>query len=355
MAILFNVELNEHDYAFAYANLQYSPLSDTSWETELITYLYDDQKQIMDLIGLSESYAEEIYTYSSQNIWLRYGHITSSIDPSIESLYIEIQKDGNESCVGLMTGQAAVNVMDPFFWRAYSSVHLINMLYSPANETSEYDPMATFELSKSTFLGLSPGETLRNCTTDTLGAPVKSASIDSSRVIPFFDIRRTYFNQIDTISLGTYTLYNNDAVFTDNKITMNSAQFSGALVLTDAIGAGGFLSLVDYESAYLQKGGYVSDKSSVGKDIETNTATVEEVVKNFNENKSPIEGWESHDVVKNDTKSNEYMDEIIDDILNNTKQYDRNGINSLVTKKEAIYMLDKLIYEIVNTEVCDDS
>ena len=355
MATLFEKELNQHDYEFAYANLKYSPLSDTTWETQIITYLFDDQKEIVELLSLAESYAEEIYTYSSAEMYLRYHHISSSLAPSIEAVNIHIDTTGNESCSGLMTGQAAASIMSSYFWREYSSVQITNMLYSSAYETDTHDPMATQELIDTTFLGTSAGQVLRVCTVEPLGLPVRDESVSPLRVVPFSDLQRAYFNQTDTIPLNTYKIHNMDYIFSHESISANSIEFTGRLVLSDAVGDGDFLTLESYTADFLQKGGYISDNAELKDDTTTNAVVLSEAVDTFVESKAPIEGWRSTDLTKSTFKTNEFLDGVVDEILENTTPSNSDEMNSVVAKREIDYMLDKLIAKILDEDVCNDN
>ena len=355
METLFDIEIARRDYISAYEELSTSALSDPTWEITLVTYLYSDQQQLINLIGIAECYVEEIRTYSSPNMYLGYKHVSSSFQPQISAKEIHIKEDGNESCSGLMTGAVANDTMDPFFWKKTSYVQITNMLYSSAYETAELDPMATKEMSDSTFLGVAPGQTLINCQTESITVPVLSDDIPPDRALPFYDINRTYFKKSDIINLGTYSLENNETLFTQTNIKTSSVYFEGKIILESAVASGDFVNKGEFESLYLQKGGYLNDEAILPLEIDTNVATTGDIIDAFSFAKAPFYEWETFDITKEEFQPDSYLEMLVDSVVSSTPIPEDDVADTIVSKGELTKMVSFLIEKITSMEVCSDN
>ena len=360
MEILPNIIFSEIDYISLASDLSLSSVGDIQPEINIVSAIFNSQKQQALILPIVESYVENMRKYSKNKISIKRFQLVvePGLQPIVNAGVVTIDPVNSDMVQGLMKRSSINDALKSYFWKFGDNVFLTNNITRKDNVSYGMDIMSTTESISYYFLKKESGQVLFSCTTNVLGMLATLQSVDDDRVIGSSDMKRFFYALEEPIDIHSKTLFL-------PLYTISSTTISTELIFTNSgnvanriFAASGAVTLSQSKEKFLNfDNPTISIGSSVPDWASTNTISVSDVSVDFSKRKAPFKDWTTFGLRKGDSKDQEFVDGFVSTLLsgNSIPKENINEYKSLVSKNELMSILTKLGEEIVNMDVCNDN
>lgn len=356
MEMLFNVQLLDHDFSSQNHELEISPLSSKDAEQAIVDKLYALEIEQYKLIELAECYAEDIFANSSNDISVKMNKIISSGVPKISSTVSKIDTIGLEFTTGLISRSVIIGLYSNNYWMMGGNVNINNDSIVQFNPAGNLDSIMTYDIMNGFFIQDIAGETLSRCSVSYMdGSGILDPINLDDYAVNYDDLKRFFFLKSDNIDLEIKTVKTQLFEINNSTITGTTVNLSGLVVIKKLIVDSGVVNLSEFQSNFLIEGGFVRDDAYIRQGTETNSVLMFDAVLLLQESRAPKSDWRTTDLRKTDRKPNLFIDSMISDVFSGIAPSQSDDYHSVVCYEELEYAMSKVISELQNIKVCDDS
>ena len=354
MEMLFNIDISQVDLSQLKIDLVESDLSSFAEEQLLVDGLYSIQEELSSLIDIAETFSEDVYAHSSDNISTRMANIESSGVPTVNATIVDLIGNGFNASSGLMTSSLLDSSYSQFYWKMGDYVEIINTSIVPRTLLSTLDSIMTRSTLESFFLRDIPGEVLSRCTTSFVsGSDIRNQDIDDEKAITYGDLKRFFILKQEYINVAIKTVRTPFFILEENTLKCENVIFPSKTILSKLVSSNGTVQLRFFIGNFMQVGGFITDNAFLAINSDTNTIVKISAIEDLQENYAPKINWVTSDLSKSDVKPQEFIDNMIIGILENEEPL-AAGFDSVVAKSELDYSIEKLMETISDFGVCDD-
>lgn len=356
--MLFNSLSEDTNFESVYKSLSESDLSVKGHEDEIISRLSDMQRSTVEAYETGLGLYNKFLKFSTSTLNLSSSCLESDSLVTLDATKFNLLSFADGDGIEFVSQNNLVSLFSPFIFQYGDLFTLVNKAVDVGTETTEYTLVSTRDTIDEYSLQNKDNQIIELCSLSLYGE-LTYEQIAQDAAISRFDTTRLFYGRDEMISLMNHSISTPEYEITASELKLNSVTLAEGAILGSLLVGSGAVTVFSLGDLFLSLSvSKVDDYSPITEIKERNILSVGEFKKNFRTDIAPKTGWTSRDLRKSDSKTDSFLSEFGQTVVNSNPVSGNEaliGLNSVVSKSELDKVLSNIASTIMNLDVCDDN